>query len=341
MKKYSFSLLCSTLTVSVVAFLALSQAEGSEPFLEPMIHGSYGLLRTTTTNAFGTSTSLSTTAMSGGGGLRVGLENEGLFAAADLNAAYWSIGDSYSLVSTFGISAGGTFVYVPLRLWIAFDPIFATTLSGLDNSPFAARLGLSYFVTSHFTFGFILSHLEGSAAPSTGGTSSGSATSVGLLMTLPFNIESPKEPWRARYEKQERRETLGLETEPTQSSEATTPLLPEATQTTEPIPTPEIKPSEESGNTEGSPIPSPSPSPSLTPSPEESPAASPPATSSPSSSEGSSTQSPGIQSSPASPSQSSDYPTVPDEPLPPPSNLLTPLPAIEDEKPLKMLPNQD
>jgi|GEM_PF-6276838 len=293
------------LSVSFPTLVKVAEARtyDSQPFIEPFLHGTYGQLKTTVNSpTLGVNTVTSESMMVTGGGLRLGLENEGLFAAIELDTNYWSSLDTNNFLTSFGITAGATLTYVPIRLWFGVDPLYLSTIPGLDSSPVGAKIGVTYFLTTNLSAGLIFNHIQ--SKDSNG--NSGSLNSAGLVFTLPLNIETPKERWKDRYQKRNesyKEENSSSSTdsssgsltsplEPTPPPSSTTPTssdtaAPLASETkapsTEPSadepPTPDLAPPElplidippspptSSDESTSEPTPSPSPAPSASPAP--------------------------------------------------------------------------
>ena len=200
-------------------------------FLEPFLNGGYGSASTdSSTLSGGVTTSTTTTVTNSlglGAGLRFGAENDGLFSALESSLSYLNSNNTSGELVSFGVTAGGNFTYIPLRAFIGFDPFLFSLTSTMTAPSFAVRLGVSYFLSSKMTLGAVLTHTETTSSDSTTSIS-GRSNTLGFLLSMPFNIEQPKEPWKSRYQKREQGEREGSD------SSAASPALSGPPSTNEP-----------------------------------------------------------------------------------------------------------
>ena len=190
------SLVSPTLFAAGISLLG-SSASAANFVLEP---GVGAMLESNVLNT----TSTSGTAFAPQFEMHAAYEVQNLFTSLDgrINLVDFQGSGNSGLNYALGISGGGVWVTVPLRLSLGLDFVNSYSDGQLSMGGSAFRMSFTYFLSEKYAlnFNYIYNNFTSVSSSATGPLAtvapSAGTSSVGLSFSMPFYLDPPTNPWR-------------------------------------------------------------------------------------------------------------------------------------------------
>lgn len=172
------------------------------------------------------------TGLAFGGGVRFGVETNDFFSALDASASLTDLsGGGYGFLITGGVTVGGTFVFVPLRLFFGVDFVDSYSNATTSVGGLGFKVGAGWYFSEKMLLNVQLNrHLFTSG-------SGGDYINAMATLSFPIQFETNKVPWRTRYRGEATAEPERFETTPPPppADRQTPPTAPDTQGTQEPL----------------------------------------------------------------------------------------------------------